>query len=581
MKVLVTGGLGNIGRYVIKELLGKGDSVSCLDLKTPANLRKAKIFGNQVTFYWGNIWSHSLLEEAVSGMDAVIHLAFIIPPMSEKKLELSRMVNLSGTRCVLETIQKQTVPPILIFTSSISVYGRTQDMKPPRKISDPLHPIESYAQQKVLLEEEIRTAKIPYVILRLGAAPPIKYDWVDPILFDIPLSDRMEYIAPEDAGLAIANSAHCKEAIGKILLIGGGAKNQITMRQFLEASLKAVGLGMLPDCAFGHVSYHCDWMDTEESQQLLHYQRWSFEDYMKSIYHKLSIQRFFIKIIQPFAQKWLLGKSPYYLDRKMEDCSGKTALITGASSGIGMEISKLLAKKGFLVLLTARNEDKLNELASSIIREGGRAKVLLADLSMENNREKLIDEVTKQFGPVTILINNAGFGWYGNADKLPWSIAKKMIEVNLESVLHLMSLVLPKMIHRQKGHIINIGSIAGDVPNQGIALYGATKAFLSSYTSALYRELRGSLVHVSIIKPGPVATNFFNVANQLDNAYPVPAEKYGINPEKVANAVWNLIKKPKKTVYVPSILSLTPTVEYFFGWILDRLGPLLLKHNQI
>lgn len=579
MKVLLTGAFGNIGHFVLQELIKRGDDVHCLDIKTKTTVKKAKKLSKNISVFWGNIWSDSLLSEAIEGVDAVIHLAFLIPPKSEENQELSHLVNVVGTRCVIKAISNQTKPPLLVFTSSISVYGRTQHLSPPRLVTDPVNPIERYAEQKVLLENEIKEANIPYIILRLGAAPPIKYDWVDPLLFEVPLDDRLEYIAPEDAGLAIANSIHCQEAVGKILLIGGGAKNQLTMRKFLESSLEAIGLGMLPKSAFGHIPYHCDWMDTEESQRLLQFQRISFDDYILNIREKQTYKRFFVRLLRPLIQLWLLKKSPYYLDRKTECCIGKTAIVTGASSGIGREISKLLAKKGFLVYLTARSQEKLQSIADTIIREGGMAKVIDADLTREEDRIKIIQESMVSSGQIDVLVNNAGFGWYGYAQKMPWDVAKQMLQVNLESVVHLTTLALETMLRKGKGHILSIGSVAGDMPNQGIALYGATKAFLSSYSSAIFRELKGKNINISIIKPGPVATNFFKVANQLANSKIIPAEKYSIEPTHVASAVWDLIKKPKKVRYVPGFLSLTPSIEYFFGWIIDRLGPLLLNQN--
>lgn len=581
MKVLVTGAFGNIGQYAVKELQIKNHFVRCLDLDTKANRKKAKKLKGNIEINWGNIRSREIMENAIDGMDAVIHLAFIIPPKSEKNIDQSWWINVDGTRCVIETIQKQQKRPLLVFTSSISVYGRTQHMTPPRTLEDPLCPIESYAKQKVLLEEEIRFSGIPYVILRLGAAPPIKYDWVDPILFDIPLSDRMEYITPDDAGLAIANAVQCKQAIGKTLLIGGGERNQITMREFLQGSLSAVGIGMLPDTAFGKVPYHCDWMDTTESQELLQYQRTSWADYVKMVHKQLAIKRFFVSIVQPIAKIWLLNQSPYYKDRFMESMQDKTALVTGASSGIGSAISKFLARKGLTVILSARRKEKLDELVTEITHEGGKAFAISADLSKTEDREKLVAESIQKTGKIDFLINNAGFGWYGYSEKMPWDLAKNMIKVNLESVIHLTSMILPTMIKRCEGFIINIGSIAGDMPNQGIALYGATKAFLSSYSTALFRELKGKNVHISIIKPGPIATDFFQSAKKLTNALPVPAEKFCLKPERVAKTVWGLIQKPRKQAYVPGYLSVMPSIEYFFGWIIDILGPLLLKRNQI
>jgi hypothetical protein len=155
-----------------------------------------------------------------------------------------------------------------------------------------------------------------------------------------------------------------------------------------------------------------------------------------------------------------------------------------------------------------------------------------------------------------------------------------MLAVNITAVAHLTSLFLPQMRRRDKGHIINIGSIAGGFPNQGVALYSASKSFLDAFTTVLHRELRGSHVSISVIRAGPVHTEFFDQAAHLANGSRIPAERFGISPEKVAERIWELIRRPRRVIYVPRALAVTPWIELMFGRVVDRLGPLLLRRGQ-
>jgi hypothetical protein len=136
------------------------------------------------------------------------------------------------------------------------------------------------------------------------------------------------------------------------------------------------------------------------------------------------------------------------------------------------------------------------------------------------------------------------------------------------------------MRERNVGHIINVGSISGSLPSQGIALYGATKSFLDNFTTALYRELTGTRVHVSVVRAGPVRTEFGKVALSKENGGHVPTEHVGVSADYVAQRIWTLIQRPRRVIYVPYWLRVVPWAELSFGWIIDRVGPLLLRKQK-
>ena len=254
----------------------------------------------------------------------------------------------------------------------------------------------------------------------------------------------------------------------------------------------------------------------------------------------------------------------------------KLAVVTGASSGIGEAIARKLAAQGLLVVLVARRRERLETLAAEIRAGGGNARILTADLRREADRVRLCEEA----GAVDVLVNNAGLGWYGYGDKMSWKTALEMLQVNVEAVVQLSLSFLSGMRQRNTGHIINIGSISGSIPSQGIALYGATKSFLDNFTTALHRELSGTRVHVSVVRAGPVKTEFGEAALLHENGLHVPTEKMGVTAEKVAERIWSLIRRPRRLIYVPDYLRFVPWLELLFGWIIDRVGPLLLKKQK-
>jgi short-subunit dehydrogenase len=259
---------------------------------------------------------------------------------------------------------------------------------------------------------------------------------------------------------------------------------------------------------------------------------------------------------------------------------GKVAVVTGASSGIGEATAEKLGREGFQLALIARREDRLERIAERIRKNGGEAISLPIDLADEREYASIVERVRSALGSVDILVNNAGLGWYGYSDNMPWDTARQMIEVNIASLTKLTLLFLTEMKERGAGHIINIGSIAGSIPSQGVALYSATKAFVDALTTSLYRELTGTNIKVSVVRAGAVATPFYDVASKSSASPRIPVEWLAIRPETVANRVWGLIQRPARIIYVPRILRIVPWIELTFGWLMDRLGPLLLKANS-
>ncbi len=257
----------------------------------------------------------------------------------------------------------------------------------------------------------------------------------------------------------------------------------------------------------------------------------------------------------------------------------KTALITGASSGIGAATARRLAQAGLHVVMVARRRERLLQVENEIISTGGSVDIIPADLTNAEERQAVYEQVLSHCDGVDILINNAGLGWYGFGEAMPWETAREMIEINVSAVVHFTILFLNYMRKQGFGHIINIGSISGELPSQGIALYGATKSFLNSFSTALYRELHGTKLHVSVVRAGPVLTEFCHTAAKQPGGFHLPTEKIGVTPEKVAEQIWGLIQRPRRVTYVPPYLYLTPWIEAYFGWMIDRLGPLLLRRH--
>ena len=186
----------------------------------------------------------------------------------------------------------------------------------------------------------------------------------------------------------------------------------------------------------------------------------------------------------------------------------RAAIVTGASQGIGAELARELSRRGHRVVLVARNEDKLDELAEEIATSGRRADVLPTDLADRSARATLLDRVAELGVKPEILVNNAGFSTMGRVSESDPEAEMAMVEVDVVAVVDLCSRVLPGMVERGRGAILNVASTAAFQPLPGQAGYGAGKAFVLSYTQSLVGELQGSGVTATCLCPGPVDTGF-------------------------------------------------------------------------
>ena len=186
----------------------------------------------------------------------------------------------------------------------------------------------------------------------------------------------------------------------------------------------------------------------------------------------------------------------------------KVALVTGASAGLGVEFARQLSKRGHKLVLAARRENRLQELA----RELGNARIVAIDLSKKGSAAKLLADVESQGEVVDLLVNNAGFGLIGRFAELDASRQRQMIDLNVGTLTDLCRAVTPGMIERKSGAILNVASTAAFQPGPKMAVYFATKAFVLSLTEALHEELKPHGIKVSCLCPGPTRTEFGGVA---------------------------------------------------------------------
>ena len=196
------------------------------------------------------------------------------------------------------------------------------------------------------------------------------------------------------------------------------------------------------------------------------------------------------------------------------------ALITGASSGIGRDIAKELAKRGYDIVIVARNESKLDELKQEIT--GVNVEVIPMDISIRENCIKLHDQV----GFVDILVNNAGFGLFGKFITTDLDRELEMVDLNVKSLHILTKLFIQDMVEKNTGYILNVSSIAGHLPGPFMSTYYATKHYVSNLTESINEEMKkdGLKVKIGTLNPGPVRTNFNNVANVKFNLSSLSSE---------------------------------------------------------
>ncbi|HLM81166.1 MAG TPA: SDR family oxidoreductase [Terriglobales bacterium] len=198
----------------------------------------------------------------------------------------------------------------------------------------------------------------------------------------------------------------------------------------------------------------------------------------------------------------------------MPTADRKTALITGASFGIGLELARIFAREDYNLVLVARSADKLRQLASELEKaHGTRSLILAADLSEPGSPAYVLDQTSRADIQVDVLVNNAGFGQYGMFAENDLEECLRQIQLNVTTLTHLTRLYLPAMIERGSGRILNVASTAAFQPGPLMAVYYATKAYVLLLSEAIANELQGTGVSVTCLCPGPTATEFQKRAN--------------------------------------------------------------------
>ncbi|HXE56710.1 MAG TPA: SDR family oxidoreductase [Gemmatimonadales bacterium] len=184
------------------------------------------------------------------------------------------------------------------------------------------------------------------------------------------------------------------------------------------------------------------------------------------------------------------------------------AVVTGASGGIGYELARLLAAADHDLVLVARSAGRLDAVATELGRSGGSVRPVAADLARPEGVSRLLDALPERGARVDVLVNNAGFGAAGPFAALELEAALEMIRLNVEALTHLTRAVLPGMLSRRRGRILNVASTAAFQPGPYMAVYYATKAYVLSFSEAIAEELRQSGVSVTALCPGPTLTGF-------------------------------------------------------------------------
>lgn len=256
----------------------------------------------------------------------------------------------------------------------------------------------------------------------------------------------------------------------------------------------------------------------------------------------------------------------------MENLKGKNIVITGASGGIGAEVAKLCAAQGANLVLLARTMDKLQKLKQDL--EGNshaKVDIFQLDVSDTDKVKQVFTQILEMVQHVDILVNNAGFGIFRAAHEVTVEEIKGMFSVNVVGLMACTSMVLPGMCNRHSGHIINIASQAGKIATPKSSVYSATKHAVLGYSNALRMELSDDHVYVTTVNPGPIATNFFTIADEK-GTYVKNVQRFMLQPEYVAKKIVNAMHTRPREVNLPRWMNMGSVIHTLFPSLFERIG---------
>ena len=589
--ILVTGATGHVGNALIRRLNDKGEKVRALIYpgEDTTSLR-----GLNVERIEGDILEPGAIRDAVKGIRYVYHLASLIS-IGGIPDDLVRRVNVHGTRNVALACRESGVEK-LIYVSSIHALVRPEagEVMDERLPFDPENPAGEYDRSKAEASLEIlklvKSGLNAVIVCPTGIIGPHDYrrsemgrmisDW----MIKKPhwmIEGHFDFVDVRDVVEGLVSACQ-KGVAGETYILSGTRIRPADIRSMVQDEMRIHSHQMMVPQKLALLGTRIVYPIQKLLKQASGFTPYSIETVMSNSnissakardklgYRSRSIEESIKDTVNWWRSNWSLVENPFW--------HGKIALITGASSGIGAAAARKLASKGVEVLLVARRQEKLSELAQEICDAGGRAEYIPLDLTSKDAMHRIQEKISADYHGIDILINNAGIGWYGYFTDMIWDTADTMITLNTSSLVGLSLFVLPWMKKRRIGRIINIGSIAGEIEGQGSALYSATKAFLNTFTRAINRELRGSKVTMSVLRPGPVDSEFYSGAYERPNMKKIPVSN-GIKPSAVADKIWRLVKHPRHTAYIPGVFATLKFAVSVRGWFLDLVGPLHLKRS--
>ena len=278
MVVLVTGGAGLLGAELIKRLISKGYTARAFDLPTVDFWRVSGLEG--VDIFKGDVTAFDDVKHAVKGVEAIFHLAAILPPISEENRELTMRVNAGGTENILKALMEEAPHASLIFSSSVAVYGNTASEEPPISENHTLLAVDNYSESKIRSERLIRETGVNYTILRISGIVGAEFFEL-PDMLQYRADQRVEFIDRRDVAAALLSSLERKAARNGVLNIAGGKTWQMLGKNYTERICEVFDIPARREYSKDFTWF--DWYDTFHSQAVLNYQHTRFDKFLSDL----------------------------------------------------------------------------------------------------------------------------------------------------------------------------------------------------------------------------------------------------------------------------------------------------------
>lgn len=257
---------------------------------------------------------------------------------------------------------------------------------------------------------------------------------------------------------------------------------------------------------------------------------------------------------------------------KRQTLAEKHIMITGASGGVGEQIAYEAASRGAVPILAARNENKLKEVAERIQQKYAvTCHIYRLDIGDIRAVERVCQQIFQDVGYIDVLVNNAGFGIFEDVVEAKMENVESMFQVNVIGLIACTKMVLPHMLERNTGHIVNIASQAGKLATPKSSGYSATKHAVLGFTNSLRMELSKTNIFVTAVNPGPIKTNFFDIAD-TSGSYAKNVEKFMLDPKDVAKKVVNSLFTKKRELNLPGWMNLGSTLYLLAPSLVEKLA---------